>query len=373
MDPAILLIFLGTALAASTLSVRLGVSVAILEIVLGMLLGNFGKMDGNDYEWLVFLAALGSLVLTFLAGAEIDPEALRRTWKASLTIGLLSFIAPFLVAWWFSYLVLGWDWQASLLAGIALSTTSVAVVYVVLVETGISRTETGKIVLSSCFITDLGTAVALSTLFTRPNILLIGLVAGLVASAIFVPKILKFAFRHFKTRTGEPDVKLLMFLVVALGAMAQAAGVHAVLPAYILGLIAADTLSSNREVLLKVRALSLSFFTPFFFISAGMSVSFGAVIAGAGLIAVLFLVKVGAKFAGLLHPCRIFVGKDSIYITLLMSTGLTFGTISAQVGLSSGVIDTSQFSILVMTVILTAVVPTVIAQRYFTPSQEGSG
>jgi Kef-type K+ transport system membrane component KefB len=371
LDPAILLLLLGTALAASLFSIRLGVSVAIIEIVFGMLLGNLGDMRTDDYEWFVFLAALGSVVLTFLAGAEIDPVALRRTWKASLTIGLLSFIVPFLVAWWFSYLILGWSWEASLLAGVALSTTSVAVVYVVLIETGMSRTEIGKIILSSCFITDLGTAVALSMLFTRPNAYLLVLVAALVMSTLFVPRLLKWLFRTFKARTGEPDVKLLLVLVVGLGALAQTAGVHAVLPAYILGLIAADTLASNRDVLLKVRALSLSFLTPFFFIGAGMNVSFSAVVTGAGLIAVLFFVKVGAKFIGILHPCRVLVGKDSVYITLLMSTGLTFGTISAQVGLSNGIIDTDQFSVLVMTVILTAIIPTVIAQRMFTPSEGG--
>ncbi|MGQ9587621.1 MAG: cation:proton antiporter [Thermoplasmata archaeon] len=371
LDPAILLILLGTALAASIFSIRLGVSVAIIEIVFGMLLGNLGHLRTDDYEWLAFLASLGSVVLTFLAGAEIDPEALRRTWKASLTIGLLSFVVPFLLAWLFSYLVLGWTWDASLLAGVAISTTSVAVVYVVLVETGISRTEIGKIILSSCFITDLGTAVALSTLFTRPNAYLLALVAALVVSTLFVPRLLKWLFRSFKTRTGEPDVKLLLVLVVGLGALAQTAGVHAVLPAYILGLIAADTLASNREVLLKVRALSLSFLTPFFFIGAGMSVSFGAVVAGAGLIAVLFFLKVGAKFLGVLYPCNVLVGRDSVYITLLMSTGLTFGTISAQVGLSSGIIDTNQFSVLVMTVMLTAIIPTAIAQRMFTLTEGG--
>jgi Kef-type K+ transport system membrane component KefB len=55
---------------------------------------------------------------------------------------------------------------------------------------------------------------------------------------------------------------------------------------------------------------------------------------------------------------------------LLMSTGLTFGTISATYGLTSGIIDTFQFSILLTVVIATAIVPTVIAQTWFQPAPE---
>ncbi|MCU0860220.1 MAG: cation:proton antiporter, partial [Thermoplasmata archaeon] len=134
--------------------------------------------------------------------------------------------------------------------------------------------------------------------------------------------------------------------------------------------VMASTLAGSREVLLKMRTVALAFLTPFFFINAGINVSMTAVVAGAGIIAVLFAVKVGAKFAGVLWPCKRFVGKDSVYITLLMSTGLTFGTISAQYGLSSGLIDRDQFSILVMTVMLTAIVPTIIAQKWFSPKLE---
>jgi Kef-type K+ transport system membrane component KefB len=370
IDSTTLLIILSTAFAASLISIRIGVSVAIIEIVLGMVLGNAVGIDGSDHEWLLFMAGLGSVVLTFLAGAEIDPQAMRKTWKASLTIGTLSFLAPFLAAWLFAYLVLGWTWDASLLAGIALSTTSVAVVYVVLVESGLSRTDTGKIILSSCFITDLGTALALSTLFTRPNMGFVVLVVAIAASTVLVPRVLPWALRVLRGRPGEPEVKLLLLLVVALGAAAELADVHAVLPAYILGLVMANTLAGSREVLLKTRTVALAFLTPFFFINAGMNVSMAAVVAGAGLILVLFIVKVGAKFIGVLHPSRVFVGKDSVYITLLMSTGLTFGTISAQYGLSSGLIDRDQFSILVMTVMLTAIVPTIIAQKWFSPKLE---
>lgn len=359
------------AFAATLLSAKLGITVAIIEIVLGLLLGNYFGIHSGDHEWLLFLAGLGSVVLTFLAGAEIDPEAMKKTWKASLSIGLFSFLVPFFGALAFTYLVLSWSWEASLLAGVALSTTSVAVVYVVLVEAGTSRTDTGKIILSSCFITDLGTAVALSTLFIQPNYYVLVLIALLVVTAFLAPRGIRWLLKKLQGRGGEPQVKLLLLLVVGLGLAAEVSGIEAVLPAYILGIVAANTLSQNKEALQKTRTVALTFLTPFFFINAGLNVSLTAVVAGAGLIAVLFLVKIGLKFVGVYPWSKVFVGKNSVYTTLLMSTGLTFGTISAQYGLSTGIIDETQFSVLLMVVILTAIIPTIIAEKWFGLEKEG--
>ena len=367
IDTATLAFLLALAVGAALISIKLGLSVAIVEIVIGILAGNLLGFKTAGHDWLLFLAGLGSVVLTFLAGAEIDPEAMRKDWKASISIGTLSFLAPFLGTLAIAYLLLGWTWPASLLAGVALSTTSVAVVYVVLVESGASRTPTGKLILSACFVTDLGTVVALSLLFIRPNIYILVMLAALAISIIVLPRMLSWLFSRLNGRSGEPEVKICLLIVVLLGVSAEIAGSHAVLPAYILGLVLASTLARNRAVLVKLRTISLSFLTPFFFIAAGLNVSLAAVAASLGLVALLFSVKVGAKFIGVLPACKKFVGRDSVYITLLMSTGLTFGTISAQYGLSMGIIDQNQFSVLVMVVMLTAIVPTIIAQRWFKP------
>src|SRR5580658_4606681 len=250
---SVLVVVLGLAVGCSLISTKLGVSVAILEMIAGILAGNLFGVSATGQDWLPFLAGVASVVLTFLAGAEIDPVAMRRTWKASIGIGVVSFLAPFLAAAAFVYFVLGWGWDASLLAGVALSTTSVAIVYVVLVESGTSRTPTGKLLLSACFITDLGTALALSVLFVRPNEYIFLLIAAVVAATLTAPQLFDWLFARLKGRAGEPEVKMLFFLVVLLGAAAQLAGTQAVLPAYILGLALASVLDQNPTVLLKLR------------------------------------------------------------------------------------------------------------------------
>jgi len=118
---------------ASMLSVEFGISVALIEIMLGIIGGNFFGLTTTP--WMDFLASFASIVLTFLAGAEVDPALLREKFKASMLIGGLSFLLPFALTIPVAFFVLGWDWRASEIAGVALSTTSLAVVYAVLVET----------------------------------------------------------------------------------------------------------------------------------------------------------------------------------------------------------------------------------------------
>src|SRR5438876_6676114 len=141
-------------LLASVGSVELGVSVALIEIGLGVVAGNF--LGLTSPPWMDFLASFGSILLTFLAGAEVDPRVMRQKFKESLLIGGLSFVAPFVGAWLFCAWVLGWSTPAAQIAGVALSTTSLAVVYAVLVETGLTLTPIGKLIMASTFVTDFG-------------------------------------------------------------------------------------------------------------------------------------------------------------------------------------------------------------------------
>jgi Kef-type K+ transport system membrane component KefB len=173
---------------ASMISVELGISVALIELALGILLGNLFSVDPNA-SWLAFVAGFASIVLTFLAGAEVDPDDFRERFGASVGIGLVSFVGPFAVATLVALGPLGWTVKASLIAGTALSTTSLAVVYAVLVETGLNATRVGKLIMSACFVTDMGTAIALSAIFIRPNAWFPLFLGVSVALVVALPKI----------------------------------------------------------------------------------------------------------------------------------------------------------------------------------------
>jgi Kef-type K+ transport system membrane component KefB len=365
-------IWMGLALLASLISIRLGVSVALIEILVGILAGNFLGIHQTT-EWINFLAMLGSGVLTFLAGAEIDPASLKANIRASLTIGILSFLLPFLGVWFFAQFVLGWNLQQAQIAGIALSTTSVAVVYAVMIERGGSNTAMGKMILAACFITDFGTVLALGVLFAKFNIWMLVFVVVTCVMLWFMPKWTRAIIVHLgATRVSEPEVKFILVVLFLLGGLATTAKSEAVLPAYLVGLVVAGVFLRDKTLVTRMRTIAFTMFTPFYFIKAGLYVSLPALWAAVGVVLILLLLKLATKSIGVWPLARLFQmrQREATYTTLLMATGLTFGTISALFGLNNKIIDQSQYTILVTVVILSAVVPTIIAQRFFQPTEQ---
>ena len=352
-------------LLASLISIRFALSVAIVEIALGVFGGNVLHMRTTG--WIDFLASFGGVLLTFLAGAEVDTALLRDKLKESVLIGGLSFLVPFAAAFLYLLFVAGWDLKAAEIGGAALSTTSLAVVYAVLVETGLTSTVTGKIIMASCFITDLGTVLALSVLFAKVNWWTLGFYLISAVVIVFGPRFFRAFARRFGGRVIEPDIKLIFWVLFGIMLLAALGNSQAVLPVFILGLALSKTFAEQKDLQRKLRVIAFGIVTPFFFLKGGMNVSLAALATSAGLVAILFFVKVAGKFAGVYPLALRYLPKRATYTTLLMSTGLTFGTIASLYGLQSGYIDKTQFTILVTVVIATAVIPTVIAQRFFQP------
>src|SRR5512132_1367605 len=366
MDNLLIATILGLLiLIASMVSVELGVSVAIIEIALGVVAGNF--LGVTSPPWVDFIAAVASIVLTFLAGAEVDARILRERAKESVLIGALSFLLPFLGAGLFAYYVAGWDLRQAEIAGVALSTTSLAVVYAVLVETGLTNTEIGRVIMAPTFITDLGTAIALSLLFIQPTpylALFIGVSVGVIAVMTLLQR---WFFDRYGDRVIEPEIKGALFVLFLLMWTADLAKSHAVLPAFVLGFAVSGVFRRHPEQLKRFRIVAFSLLTPFFFFKGGLNVSLDALVGSLPLLAGFLFVKIALKFAGVMPVALRYLRPHATFTTLLMSTGLTFGTISSLYGLNAGIIDRAQFSVLVTTVILSAIIPTVIAQRFFSP------
>jgi len=249
------------------------------------------------------------------------------------------------------------------------TSTSVAVVYAVMLELGLNRTEYGKTLLAGCFINDLGTVLALGLIFspfTRKTLIFLG--ASIVLFLI-LPSITRWFFERYGGRVSELETKYLLFLLFGLGSLAVWSGSEAVLPAYIIGMVLAGTVGKDHLLIRRLRTLTFGLLTPFYFIRAGSFVSVPVLIAAPLVFVTLFFTKMISKLVGVLPTVRAFGynGHDGIYYSLMMSTGLTFGTISALFGLNHGIIDQGQYSQLVATVIASAVIPTAIANARFLP------
>jgi Kef-type K+ transport system membrane component KefB len=246
-----------------------------------------------------------------------------------------------------------------------------AVVYAVMVETGLNATELGKLILAACFITDLGTVLALGLLFAQYDYWLVIFVLVTAVALVLLPAISRRVFAAWSGRVSEPEIKFIFLVLCALGGLAVTARSEAVLPAYLFGMVIAGLFVHDKVLIHRMRAIVFAMLTPFFFIKAGTLVSLPALIAGFGLLVILFLVKMVTKIIGVWPMCRAFKVplRESNYTTLLMATGLTFGSISALFGFNYGYINQAQYSILVTVVIASAVIPTVIAQVFCEPRE----
>lgn len=368
-------LWLGLAVLATIIAYHLKISIALVEICVGVVAGAvanhwFGpEALGNNLEWLRFLASTGAVLLTFLAGAELDPKAMASKKKEVLVVGTVGFLAPFLGCTAVARFILGWDVHASWLAGVALSTTSMAVVYAVMLETGFNKTDFGKGILGACFINDLGTVIALGLLFapsTYKTLVFIGVSAVVLA---FFPFLTHFLTQMYGYRTAAIRAKWVVLVLLGLGALAYWSGSEAVLPAYIAGILLAEFAAREDQWVKHMRTLTIGFLTPFYFLRAGTLVSLPALAAAPLVFLVLFGGKVASKIFGLYPVIAPFRKEKSErwYYTLMMSTGLTFGTISSLYGLTHGIVTEGQYSFLVATVIASAVIPTLIANFIFMP------
>lgn len=368
-------LWLGLALLATLFSIWFRVATALSEIVvgtvaqlvIGALVGTAAL--GADESWIRFLSGTGSIVLTFLAGAELDPVVFRAKWKEATALGLVAFFAPFLGCAAAARYLLHWEVGPSWLAGVALSTTSVAVVYAVMLELGLNRTDFGKAVLAACFINDLGTVIALGVIFAPFTVRTLLFVGASVAVFAVLPWLTPRFFRWYGDRPSELEAKYLLLFLFGMGALASWADSEAVLPAYVIGMVLAGTVGKDHVLVRRLRTLTFGLLTPFYFIRAGSFVSVPALIAAPAAFVLLLLAKMASKSLGVYPTTKAFryARREGVYTTLLMSTGLTFGTISALFGLSHKVITQDQYSYLVAAVIASAVVPTLIANAFFLP------
>jgi Kef-type K+ transport system membrane component KefB len=369
-------LWLALAVVSALIASSLGLSIALIEICVGVgaaaATGWFGLGDvfTSNSEWVRFLAASGAVVLTFLAGAELDPNIVRMKLTEVSVVGLVGFIAPFLGCAAVAYYGLGWDAQASWLCGVALSTTSMAVVYAVMLETGFNKTEFGKGILASCFVNDLGTVIALGLLFAPFTYKTLLFITGSVVALASLPSTTAWLTKHYAYRTAAIRTKWIMLILFGLGALALWSGSEAVLPAYLVGMVLAGSAARDTHWIRRLRTLTVGFLTPFYFLRAGTLVSLPALFAAPLVFLALLMGKVASKIFGLYPFISAFRQdhNERWYYTLMMSTGLTFGTISSLYGLAHELVTQEQYSFLVAAVIASAVVPTLIAGLAFVPA-----
>lgn len=362
MNPsiAVALVLVG----AAGLALELGFSSAIAEILAGILLAYFYD-DISSLAWLDFLGNLGLLGLMFMAGFEVDIPRLQKTWRASTGIGLVSLALPmtgvFLACFFFFELT----FQTATLMAIGLSTTSLALVYHALKERGDLDTDFGQTVLGAATVVDVLSMIFLAALLGD-----VGWSTGifllvLIPTIFGLPRIGGWIFRRYKGSVIEFEMRFLMVLLISMGFMAEhISGIHPAVIAFIMGLIMAEVVEEHAEVEEKLKGIVFSLFAPVFFLQAGTRLDISVIDADTLLLfGVLVVIAIGLKFTGTALATRWLVGHSSNFVGLLFNYRLSFGIVTATVGLKAGIIDNSLFNVILMVVICGAVLPAILLRQ----------
>ena len=340
---------------------------AVAPLVVGPWLG--WNLLSPSIPWIVFLAGTGSLLLTFLAGTELDPTVLRATWKEAVLVGFVGCVLPLFGVAGAAHYLLGWRAASAWVAAVALSTGSVSVVYTVMTEMGLSHTGLGQGLLATSYLNNLFSAIALGLILTPFTSRSAILLAACIAAGLGAPAVSARVLGRLRSRAAQPDIRYLLFLLFGLGGLSVWAGSELVLPAYVMGMALSGLVGRNHTLIHQLRVMTFSILTPFYFLRAGTQVHIPALAAVPWLFLALLGAKLLAKLVGVLPALRVFdySRKESIYCGLMLSLGLMLGTVVATSGLNRGLIDGMQYSHIVAAVIASAVIPVTIANTFFAP------
>ena len=348
-------------LIAALLGYRFGIAVAIFEIAAGAIAGNL--LGFQVSPWLQTFADFGSLLLIFIAGSDIDIETMVRKFKPVGLIGGISFLAPFLIVLSFGLFVQQWDAPRALLIGIASSTTSVAVTYPVLRDSGLLKRDLGKILLLVAFVPDFLVTLALFVFFSEIGVQTLAIIL-LLALAIFVLRFVSGrVFRRVGETSSEIKLRFIFFVLFALAFISERGNLHASLAVFILGILVSELMKEQEETDKRLRAVAFSIFVPAFYFKAGLLFSFSAVVQNLLTIIVLLTLAFGAKFIGVYLVGKPYLKEHTRYGAILMNARLTFGTIAATYGVTHGIINQQYFSILISMIILASAVALILSGK----------
>lgn len=322
---------------------------------------------------MLYIASIGGMVVTFLAGTEIEVKQFQDNFNECLSIGFVSFIVPFIFVLLLCFYVLKWQISQSLLVAVALSGTSIALVYTTIINKDLSGNRMGTVLIGSTFVTNICTALTLSILFMKPNL---DTLYFIIASAVILLFSYKYSYVLFESKifsmsNNELELKYIFLLLMVLIFFATLGGGQALLPVFILGVLLSKYFNHKKgNMLHRLQTVSFTVITPIFFIVAGTRISLPIIFASFGLFILILVVRQLSKFVGVYTISKYNFSSNRMYITMILSTGLTFGLVAAMYGLTNGIITNDTYSILAGILVLSTIIPTFIGNRFYAPKNK---
>ncbi|MCE4610038.1 MAG: cation:proton antiporter [Desulfurococcales archaeon] len=343
----------GFVAAGALIAEPLGVSPAIVELSLGVLAGALGVPRS---ETLDILGLMGSIFIMYVAGLEIEPAVLKRDLISSLFSGLTSFFAP-LAATYVALTHFGFFAEESLLAGIGVSTTSVAVVYAIIRKHGVIRRRLGQLILAVAMVADVTSIIAFVLAASAHTLSMAMYFMGILVS----PFLLAFFLEWASGGEHEVELKLILAFLVAASLVSEYFGVHAILFAFLLGVATRETVVRRPVLESKVMALTFGVLAPIFFVNAGLHASPANPLVYLEMTALVFLVSFPVKIIATHYSLKLFMDRSPGRITAVFGARLTVSTVIAFAGEAAGVLSHDLAGAVIMSALIATIVSAIIA------------
>lgn len=358
MDPSLAVAIV--LVLAAAVAFEVGISSAIVEIFAGVALAYFIR-DIGSLEWLEFLANLGMLCLMLMAGFEVEVHRLRRTWRASVGIGVCSLLAPLGGVFLLCFYGFGLEARVSGLVAIGLSTTSLALVYHALKDRGMLENDTGQTLLAAASVVDVLSMIALALLMGEVGWGTAIFLLVVLPTVVGLPRLGQWIFRRYKGALVELELRFMLVLLVGMGFMAEnIGGIHPAIIAFGLGIVMSEVMEEHEALEEKLKGIVFSLFAPVFFLQAGAQLDIRLLTADMlGIAAALFVVACGLKFVGTAVAAQLLLKSHGRFVGLLFNYRLSFGIIAASVGLKMGVLSEPFYAVVLLIVMGSAALPVI--------------
>jgi glutathione-regulated potassium-efflux system ancillary protein KefC len=350
---------------AGFLSLELAFPIAIAEFLAGMIGKHF--IDYKDIPWIKFFSHLGLLGLMFLAGFEIEIKVLKKNLSKNLKIGFLSYIVPFLSISILCIYAYDFTLKQAAAVSIALSTTSLAIIYTILKKDNNIKKYNGQILLGSAMVIDILSMLSLTFIILEISLYNLFFLITLITFLVFIKKIVIKTFKRYKNNLFEFELKFFLLILLALGILAEKAGLHAAIIAFIAGVLFSDIDPEHEKIIEKLNTIVFSLLAPLFFFHAGFLVELKNFNLKLTYMATILLaVAFFTKYLGTYLSLYFFNNKDITcckYGSIIFNHRLSFGIVTAMYAYESGVIDEKILSTTLIIVLLLSIISVVFAKK----------
>ncbi|WP_024786749.1 MULTISPECIES: cation:proton antiporter [unclassified Lebetimonas] len=357
------LVVVALIIIAGIIALEISFSPAIFEIIAGSIAANFFHM--SDLKWAEFLANVGLLGLMFFAGLESDLKLLKKNFIKAVFIGVSSFLLPFVSIFLISKFILLYSLKASLLISIALSTTSLALVYPLLKDKNMLHLNSGQTLLAGAMIVDIISMFSLSFLFEGINYQNIIFLGVLLIVMFVLPKFGEKLFARYTGNHIEFPIRFIIAILISIGFLSKEIHINEAVLAFALGIFFSEFLKEHEMIEKKLRAIIFGFVAPFFFFKAGYSIKLDVINFKILFLSIILgIIAFGTKYLATVIATKPFFKKSVYKIAgLFFNMRLTFGIVASVFGLEFKIIDVNTYVSLLLIIISTSLAASVLMKR----------